>query len=184
MHSKYLCEDCLDAFEVSFYIRKIHGVEVLSLYAYNETFKGALYRYKAKGDIELSAIFLINYRYYLRLKYSGYYLVPAPSTTSSDEGRGFNHVIEAFKILKLPVIECAIKTEEFKQSDLNYQQRQEVKSKLSIIDGGRLSNKYILLVDDLFTTGATMKALIELVKIYHPKSIKVLTLAFTKSIDK
>jgi len=178
-----LCPNCLNAFQVDFFARKVEGVKVLSLYLYEENFKGALYRYKGQGDIELSNVFLANYLWYLKIKYYGYILVPAPSKEESDEKRGFNHVIEVFKMVNVAFIECIKKKDDFKQSELHFDERQNVIDKLEVVKGERVRGKKILLVDDLFTTGATVKAMIKLLKPYNPKKIQVLTLAYTKISD-
>ena len=179
-----ICSTCLDQFEITFFSRRINGVNALSIYQYNDAFKETLYRYKAKGDIELAQIFLFPYRYYLKLKYEGYIVVAIPSTKESDDKRGFNHVHEAFKTLGLPFINCIQKKIDFKQSDYDFAERQKVKEKLSIEDRNQLRNKKVLIVDDLITTGATMKAVISLIQDYHPKRLKILTLSYTKLIDK
>jgi competence protein ComFC len=175
-----VCSHCLSALKVDFYKRQIEGVPILSIYAYNEQFKEALYRFKAKGDIELAGVFIDNYKNYLRLKYQGYYLVPIPSSKQRDKERGFNHVEEVFKRLGLPLIYCIKKKVEFKQSDLDYEARQHVIDKLEVIDGQQISGKRILLVDDLVTTGATIKAALKLVSQYLPRSVQCLTLAYVK----
>lgn len=184
LNDELICSKCLDQFEITFFSRLINGVEALSIYQYNDAFKETLYRYKAKGDIELAPIFLFSYRYYLKFKYEGYIIVPIPSTKEGDEKRGFNHVHEVFKWLRLPFMNCLRKKIDFKQSDYDFDERQKVKDKLSIEDGNQLRNKKILIVDDLITTGATVKAVISLIRKYQPYMIRVLTLAYTNSTKK
>ena len=184
LNEELVCSKCLDQFEITFFSRRINGVNALSIYQYNDVFKEVLYRYKAKGDIELAQIFLFPYRYYLKFKYEGYIIVPIPSTKEGNENRGFNHVQEAFKCLGLPFMNCVQKKIDFKQSDYDFDERQKVKEKLLIEDGNQLRNKKILIVDDLMTTGATVKAVISLIQTYHPKRLKILTLSYTKLIDK
>ena len=58
--------------------------------------------------------------------------------------------------------------------------RQEVYKYLAVKNQIDLSNKHVLLVDDIYTTGATMKSAITLVEKLNPKSIKVLVVAKTK----
>lgn len=176
-----LCSSCLGTLTVDFYCRKVNGVKVLSIYQYDDIFRETLYRYKASGDIELRSLFLNNYLVYLRIKYSGYYIVPIPSSEESDKARGFNHVKEAFISLGLPFVECVRKKHNFKQSDLNFSERQSVIERLEVINGERMSGKKILIVDDLFTTGATIKAVIKLLSAYHPKKLAGLTLAYKKT---
>ena len=69
------------------------------------------------------------------------------------------------------------KVSNHKQSNLSYLERQNVGNVLSIDNAEIIKNKNVLIVDDICTTGATLKALIELIKPFNPKQIKVLVIA-------
>lgn len=175
-----MCEDCFMALKVTFKEEKIEGCSLLTIYEYNEGFKSLLYNFKALSDIALAPIFLERYLTFLRLRYHNYLVIPLPSTTESNEARGFNHVEEMIKGLKLKIIPLLFKKVNFKQSDLHFNERQEVAQKLGIKESSEISGKNILIVDDLKTTGASLKAAIKLVKTLNPKKISLLTLAATK----
>lgn len=177
-----MCEPCFRRLEVSFKTELIGGIKVFTLYTYNEALKTMLYHLKGLGDIVLAPVFFDRYHYFLRLKYAGYILVPAPSTTEDDEVRGFNHVIEIFKPLNKKFLPLISKKEAFKQSDFHYEERQSVGEKLEIIEGEKLRNKKVLIVDDVKTTGATLKAMINLILPYQPQKLAVMTLSATKLI--
>lgn len=84
-----------------------------------------------------------------------------------------------FKVLKNEQINIIYKDTNKRQVDLTKEERQNIKKYLRIENGEKLTNKKVLLVDDVFTTGATMKAMIELIKPFNPKKIKVLVMAKT-----
>ena len=149
------------------------------IYDYDEQIQNTLYQFKGCYDFELAGVFFDYVRLYLRLKFLGYTLVPAPSAKEADEERGFNHVIEMFKPLKLKINQCIHKTTSVKQSDLTAEQRKEIKNNLTI-DDVDFSKKKILIVDDVFTTGSTVRAMIDLVQSKKPKRIKVLVMSKTK----
>ena len=149
------------------------------IYDYDEEVQGKLYQLKGCFDIELAGIFLDYLRIYLSIKYFGYIMVPAPSSKEADEERGFNHVIEIFKPLKLKMINCIHKISNVKQSDLSAEERKNIKNHL-VIDDVDFSNKKIMIVDDVYTTGSTVKAMIELIKSKNPKKIKALVMSKTK----
>ena len=107
-------------------------------------------------------------------------MIPAPSYSESDKQRGFNHVQEMFSILKLKMCCCIHKINDVKQSDGTSLQRQEIGKHLSIDLNAKLENKKLLIVDDVFTTGSTVKAMINLLKKCHPKKIKILVMSKTK----
>jgi competence protein ComFC len=142
--------------------------------------KTTLYHLKGLKDIELAPLFLERYMPYFETKYKGYLLIPAPSTRESDNIRGFNHVTAIFEGLKRPFLGVITKKVDFKQSDLSYVERQMVSHKLEIKAGHLIKGKKVLIVDDIKTSGATLKAIINLIRPFHPKKIEILVIARTK----
>ena len=142
-----------------------------------------MYQFKGCKDYELRTIFLEYYSQYLNYKFNGYTIIPAPSHKKSDEERGFNHVEEIFSILKLKMMKCIHKTKKVKQADLTTKEREKIGSVLKIEDVD-LRRKKILLVDDVFTTGSTIKSMIKLVKERGAKHIKVLLMSKTIDLEK
>ncbi|MCF0107592.1 MAG: ComF family protein [Bacilli bacterium] len=130
-------------------------------------------------DIELSKIFLERYYSELKIKYMGYYVVPVPSYIEDDEKRGFNHVIELFKPLNLNMLLVLKKTSHFKQAEHSGNSRANIEQFIELINSIELRNKNLLLVDDVFTTGSTIKACIKLLKQLKPRRIKVLVMSKT-----
>jgi ComF family protein len=171
-----ICSTCFNELAPIFRSFYKDGIHYQILYDYNEKMRNLIFNFKGCFDFELKDIFLCRFVYELRLKYRGYYLVPLPSSKEDDEKRGFNHVIEIFKCLNLPFINCLYKKIHYKQSDLNKAEREKVYEKLDVINGEELTNKKILIVDDIMTTGSSIKAAIKYVKKYNPKVIKVLVL--------
>lgn len=89
-------------------------------------------------------------------------------------------MIEAFKLLDLKVIDIIEKTAHFKQANNTGKKRREIKKYLRLKEEIDLTNKKVLIVDDIYTTGATMNAAIKLVEKLNPKKIRVFVLAKTK----
>ena len=145
---------------------KVGDVKAMALYEYSEAFRSALYQLKGCGDIELAKSFLSYFLPVLKLTFHGYVIVPAPSSKSHDERRGFNQVVEIAKPLGLPIINVLAKDEVEKQSSLSRELRLEV-------------GKHIRLLDDVYTTGSTVKACLRLLKLAKPKRLRVLVVAKT-----
>ena len=80
----------------------------------------------------------------------------------------------------LPIVE---KTEHFKQAEKSAKERQSINKYLQLNNTKQLTKDRVLIVDDIYTTGSTMRATINLVEKLNPKVIKILVLAKTKNKD-
>ena len=178
-----ICHDCLLKFGPVLDTFYIDDVKCFHLYFYNEKVQELLYQFKGCKDYELRTVFLEYYITYLNFKFKGYEIIPAPSSKKSDEERGFNHVEEIFKILNLKMNKCIHKTKQRKQADLTTKEREKI-GKYLVIDDVDLKNKKVLLVDDVYTTGSTIKAMIKLVKEKGAKKVKVLLMSKTIDLEK
>ena len=174
--NRMICQKCYNGFELINKKEYINGIEVRYLYEYNDFLKKNIYLLKGCYDIELKDMFLDRWKYILRLIYKGYLLVPVPSYFESDNKRGFNHVEEIFSSLKLISNKCLKKTKDIKQANLSKKQREKIDKVLIIENGEILKGKKVLIVDDIYTTGSTLNACINLVRKYYPKVLKCLIL--------
>lgn len=177
-----ICHRCFEKFHPKLNELKITNFKIIYLFDYDQTVKELLYQFKGCFDIELSRVFLEYFSDYFRIKFHGYYLIPAPSSNEGDNARGFNHIVEMFSCLRMPFIKCVHKTEDIKQADLKSEERKNISKHLTI-DNVNLSNKKVLIVDDVYTTGSTIQSMINLVKTRHPKEIKVLVMSKTMDLN-
>lgn len=177
-----LCHKCLESFQPVFNEFKLEGIKCLNIYFYNEKIQELLYQFKGCKDYELKSVFLDYYKGYINQRFKGYIMVPAPSFIKNDEERGFNHVEEIFGILKLEMRKCVHKIKQVKQADLTSEERQKI-SEVLTIDDVDFKHKKVLIVDDVFTTGSTVKAMINLIKQKRPKLIEVLVMSKTIDLD-
>lgn len=178
-----ICHDCLLNFGPVLRKFRVDDVECFHLYFYNQKVQEILYQFKGCKDYELKTVFLEYYSQYLNFKFNSYEIIPAPSSSKSDKERGFNHVEEMFKNINLKINKCIHKTKQIKQADLTTKEREKISSYLTI-DNVDLRRKKILLVDDVYTTGSTIKAMIKLVKERGAKKIKILLMSKTIDLEK
>lgn len=174
-----ICSKCKDKLNPVFIKYKEDNISCLSVYNYDENIQGLLYQLKGCFDVELADVFLYDFARILSIYYSGYYIVPIPSYHKHNEKREFNHVKEIFKCLNLKFIDCLIKTSPHKQSDCSYEERTQIQNVLQITHNDLIKGKKILIVDDVYTTGNTIRTAIKLIKNEKPKTIKVLVLSKT-----
>ena len=177
-----ICPQCQRDFEPRFISFKVNGYQALALYEYTAYIKNQVYLYKGCFDYELKDTFMNLYFKELKMRYSGYKIIPIPSFKADDAKRGFNHVVEVFKTMGLEMLPIIEKTAHFKQAEHGAKKRAEIRKYLTINDKIDLSKTKVLLVDDIYTTGSTMKAAINLVEKLNPKQIKILVLAKTRSL--
>lgn len=157
---KNVCSDCYKCFKIRNDKFIIDGVEGEVLYYYDEFFKSVLYKYKGCGDYALKDVFLEYKKNELRKRYRKYSIVLAPSNKEVEIRRGFNHLEGVFESLKLPILKCFKKTKLWKQSDKKLNERRGI-HKIIKIDKSCLNGvKRVLIVDDILTSGSTIRSLI------------------------
>ena len=173
-----ICRTCFKDIVGRFIPFRVSGYKALAVYHYDEKIQSLIYQLKGCFDIEIADVFLSRYKDELNLMFHNYVMIPVPSYYKDDLKREFNHVVEIFKILKLPMLKILRKTKGVKQANSSSKQRKDI-SKYLTIKSTDLSGKKVLIVDDVYTTGSTMKAAIKLVEKLHPKTIKVLVISKT-----
>lgn len=180
LHDDYcLCDNCEKKLRPQFISFKHGDVKCLAVYEYDNEMKTLIYQFKGCYDIALSEVFLNHFKRELYYLYKGYMVIPVPSYKTEDLKREFNHVIEIFSSLNLPIVRLIEKTENIKQSSLKKNERANIAKYLKMSNIETVRNKKVLLVDDIHTTGSTIQACIDLVRQGQPKDIKVLVLAKT-----
>lgn len=176
-----ICGKCQADLEPRFIGFKVCGYKGLAIYEYTPVIQKLIYTYKGCYDFELNETFLNIFIKEIRMRFKGYKLIPIPSYIEDDQKRGFNHVLEAFRKLNLDVLPIINKTAHHKQADCTAKERSKISKYLTINENYDLQKERILLVDDIYTTGSTMKAAINLVEKLNPKEIMVLVLAKTRT---
>ena len=153
----------------------------MALYDYSEFIKKQIYLFKGCFDYEMKDVFMNLFIKELKVRFKDYIIIPIPSYVKDDEIRGFNHVFEVFKQLSDNIYPIIEKTEHFKQAEKSAKERQAINKYLRLKETKSLIKEKLLLVDDIYTTGATMRTAIKLIEKLDPKDIKVLVLAKTKN---
>lgn len=175
-----ICATCQKEMEAKFIRFKTDRYDAISIYDYNPFIRKLIYQYKGCYDYELCDVFLHEFYRTLKLAYFDRVIIPIPSYKNDDELRGFNHVIEIYKRMGLTVLDILEKTEKHKQAISTVDERHKVYKFLAVKTPIDLSKKHVLIVDDVYTTGSTMKSAINLIEKLNPRSIKVLVIAKTK----
>ncbi len=172
-----VCSECLKGFHPKFKKFHIGSIQGLAIYEYDSWIAKLLHQYKDQGDLELANVFLESFSLELHFRYHQYVLVPMPSSKEKQDIRGFNHIYEMFKVLKLPFLEILEKRQDFKQSLVGRKERWKNRLAIQSQNKNIPIGLNILLVDDVMTTGATLYRAIELISKYKPKNLQVLVMS-------
>ncbi len=143
------------------------------------------YKFKEKAYLYKTIVnFLLKNQKFFAILKSYDTIVPVPISRKRKKERGYNQSeLIAKEIAKNIGIEynnqsLHKKKDVIEQSKLNKEQRQaNIQGVYELYQAKRLKNKKILLVDDIYTTGSTVKECCKNLKKAQPKKIGVLTLA-------
>lgn len=178
-----ICYACFKKLKRKPHIKKVNNYKVYSLYPYQDNIVSLIYQLKGCNDYALAPAFLSYDWIFLKILFFDYIIIPVPSFIDHDKIRGFNHVEAIFSFLNLP-IKILFKTKDYKQASLLKKEREVESLNIDIIYDKTLKNKKLLLVDDVITTGSTIKRCLSLLKTLNPKSVKIITIAYTLSNNK
>lgn len=171
-----ICKDCRKELKEKWIKFEIENCKGYAIYEYGEKMQSLLYQFKGCYDYELKGVFLDKYKTILNILYSNYIVIGIPSNIEDDETRDFNHVKEIFSFLKLKRVDALYKSYTYKQSDRSKEDRKEIEKCMKVNKDIDIKGKKILLVDDVVTTGNSLRAAIKLLKPLKPKIIKILTI--------
>ena len=164
-----LCNRCYSSLKPIFLHWTWAGVSCLAIYPYADTFRSLLYLYKGCGDIELCGVFLDRVRALFKLRFRRYIIVGAPSHQERIDQRGFDHIPLVFQGIGKEFCHAIIKTKNVKQSDQSKEERKNIGDALAPTkEAKRLRGARVLLVDDVFTTGSTIKACVGILRRFSP----------------
>jgi competence protein ComFC len=151
-----------------------------SLFYYSDRVKELIYQYKFNKKIRLSYYFAALFHKVIQERYGGIPIIPVPSQLHSVKKRGWDHMKEITNKLKPyhKIYYCLRRLAGKSQKILNFEERREnIKGKISVILDRLPENNTALLIDDIFTTGATMNECARVLKEAGLQRIYSITLA-------
>ena len=150
-----------------------------------------LYELKYKDHPEIGEIF--GRMFATEIKSAGFFdgidgIVPVPLAKKRQRQRGYNQSEEiaqgVSEITGLPIYNKVVKRISFKGSQTNkgrWDRQENVERVFDLIDAEAVSNKHLLLIDDVVTTGATCIACAKVLCQSANVRISILSLGFAKS---
>jgi competence protein ComFC len=150
-----------------------------SLYVYNDFLKEVIAKMKYRGDAELVKAFFPLSRSKFQSISRKSLLVPIPLSKERQYERGFNQA-EIFAKNLTTNVQPLLKrvTHEEKQSKKTRKDRITKKNNpFLVVDEACVENKSILLIDDVYTTGSTLRYAAKVLKDAGANQISSITLA-------
>jgi competence protein ComFC len=150
-----------------------------SLYVYNDFLKELIAKLKYRGDAELMKGFYPIVQSTFRNISRSSLLVPIPLSEKRHYERGFNQSEILARCINNKEVNLLLKrkTHEKKQSKKNRKDRIEKKDNpFEVINSEKIKGKSITLVDDVYTTGSTLRYAAKVLLEAGAKSISSITL--------
>ncbi len=160
-----LCQDCRHWREIGW------TLETRTLYLYNEEAKTFMHRYKFLGDTFLIQMFTAELK---KVKMRRGWIVPIPLSENRLSERKFNQAEEIAKRMNGKVISALKRDEGAAQSSKSRKERLNRTNPFHVTK--EVSGKRILLVDDVYTTGITLRQAMVRLKEAGASEISAVTL--------
>jgi competence protein ComFC len=131
-----------------------------SVFEYNESMKNALSTFKFRGDAALVNVFKQMFVSIYKNQLASQQIdavVPIPLSNERLYERGFNQAKLLADFLPLPQLDVLQRTHHEKQSKKSRNERLHAVNVFTVNDPSIIENKRILLVDDIYTTGSTLR---------------------------
>ena len=149
-----------------------------ALYRYNQAMSDYMKEYKFKGNYRLRLVFQAKFS--LKLKQTNCQVVPIPINPETYQKRGFNQVkglIRSVPILDILKTRCRRKRKS--QSAKTRIERLRLPQPFELVPGAKnkIMGKNLVIADDVYTTGTTIRHAASLLKNYGARSVRGITLA-------
>ncbi|GGE28872.1 ComF family protein [Streptococcus himalayensis] len=165
-----LCSDCQE------WEKKGEMIEHQACFRYNQAMKEYFSTYKFQGDYALHRVFARTFSRALKPYQKEFTLVPIPVSSHRFQKRGFNQVTAFLEGAKLSYSDLLEKEDSLAQSSKTREERLQTQQVFSIRDLKNLPEK-ILLIDDIYTTGATLHLAKKLLLENGVKRVRTFSLA-------
>lgn len=146
-----LCTRCEQKFERN----ETQEDDVTSLYIYNEAMKDYMHRFKFLGDVVLAKAF--SRTLHATLKKEQALIVPIPMHPENLKKRTFAPVDELLRAAEIPFTHLLTKTTTATQVGKTRAERLQISQLFDLLAGATVHNKDIVLFDDIYTTGTTIR---------------------------
>ncbi|MFC5604093.1 ComF family protein [Sporosarcina koreensis] len=170
-----ICESCSKSFERVDIKEEGDVVDlVTSIYTYNEPMRKYLHQYKFLQDVALAGVFANELWKVLTRKDA--IIVPIPMHPQKKIERTFAHVEEPLVAARIPFEDLLIKTNNEVMGEKTREERLAMRNLFSIKHGSEIRKTTYILVDDIYTTGTTLRHAATVLKEAGAERVEAITL--------
>lgn len=165
---KIQCSDCS---------RWNDGFRNIAMYEYNDAMKDYFNRYKFLGDYYLANVFNQEFSSFVNKSIKvEETLVTIPVDDLTMKTRGFNQVDGLISLDTLNVLKSVRQGDRLHQFQLSRQKRLEQANHFTIDDPERILDQELVILDDIYTTGKTVRDAARVLKDNGCKGVRSITL--------
>lgn len=150
-------------------------MSVYGLYEYDAFFEKLIFQVKESKDVTLAPVFLHPHISVLRKLCQNKTIILVPSSAKKLKSRGFDALALFYEKLGCDLL-YPFEKDDVKQSQRSAMMRSRIKNHIRLIHPELIQDKDIVLLDDVCTTGYSLKACVDLIKPLA-KSVRIVVLA-------
>ena len=175
MGQDILCGFCRKQFVSCRKTIRVLDYEVYAYYEYEAFFEKLIFQVKENKDQTLAPVFLYPYRKHLKKICENKTIILVPSSTKKTRQRGFDVLKSLYEGLGIELL-SPFEKDDVKQSQRGVHLRSRIKNHIRLVRPEMIQGKDVVLLDDVCTTGYSLKACIDLIKPLA-RSVNVVVLA-------
>ena len=169
-----ICENCSKNFKHADIIEEDTTLDrITSLYTYNEAMRDYLHQFKFLQDVALAGVFANELRTTLKPKTN---IIPIPMHPEKKLTRTFDHIEELLISARIPYLDLLEKTNTESMGEKTKQQRLSMPPLFKLKPNTTIKKETHILIDDIYTTGTTLRHAATLLKEAGAIRVEAITL--------
>ncbi|MFJ7932818.1 ComF family protein [Sporosarcina sp. NPDC096371] len=169
-----ICQDCSKKFQRADNKIESDSIDqVTTLYTYNEAMREYLHQYKFLQDVQLAGIFARELRTHIP---TDALVVPIPIHPEKKIQRTFAHVDELLKSAHIPYTHLLEKVDTGAMGEKSKAERLAMKPLFIVKNGVTIQPRTYILIDDIYTTGTTLRHAATVLKQAGATRVEAITL--------
>ena len=164
LQEEELCNECLMRLRPEPRHLHLDDLPLTAYYRYDEFMESLLFQFKEGRDVALAPVFFSQVMKQMKRRYRRWQWVLMPSSDERRMTRGFSPLRRMLADSGMMLYEPFYKTDDHKQSSMERIHRTQISTVIRLKEEYPLPSGRVVLIDDVCTTGATLKHAYQLLK--------------------